>query len=521
MDIAPGQPNFGVQADERSTTPNSSVKTIHIPMFLLGVFILQNVLIMNVFCMVIRKSTKIVPSLMNNIHFIAIGGAVMHNLAIALKNKGYKITGSDDEIFDPALTKLKKHNLLPEIIGWDANKIHPELHAVILGMHAKSDNPELIRAQELNIPIYSFPEFIYEQSKNKKRIVIGGSHGKTTTTAMIMHVLGYKGVDFDYMVGAQLQGYELTVRLSESAPVILLEGDEYPDSALNQTPKFHIYEANTGVITGIAWDHVNVFPTFESYKKQFRIFAENIPADGRLIYNQTDSVLDELIAESSIRCKIVGYELPSYQVIQNKVVISHGGIEYPLEIFGQHNLLNLMAAWNVCNELGISDTEFLTAIQSFTGAAKRLELIAEQEHSAIYKDFAHSPSKLKATIQAMREKYPNRKLVACMELHTYSSLNKKFLMEYAGSMKAADHRYVYFNDHTIALKRLESIAPSEIKHFFNDEELIVLTDKKELREALLATNWTDCNLLMMSSGNFDGLDLTELSTFVINNVKYV
>jgi UDP-N-acetylmuramate: L-alanyl-gamma-D-glutamyl-meso-diaminopimelate ligase len=458
---------------------------------------------------------------MTHIHFIAIGGAVMHNLAIALKLKGYHITGSDDEIFDPAYSKLQKHNLLPSQTGWQADNIHSGIDAIILGMHAKSDNPELIKAQQLNIPIYSFPEFIYEQSKTKKRIVIGGSHGKTTTTAMIMHVLGFMNLDFDYLVGAQLQGYELTVKLSEHAPLIIIEGDEYPDSALTKTPKFHIYKADIGVITGIAWDHVNVFPTFELYKEQFKLFAEMIPTTGKLIYNATDDTLKDLIKHSHIHSKAIGYELPFYKITDNQVVIEHSGIEYPLEVFGQHNLLNLMAAWNVCNDIGVNDVDFLTAIQSFTGAAKRLELVAENDTTAFYKDFAHSPSKLKATINAMREKYPRRKLIACMELHTYSSLNKNFLHEYKGCMANADERIVYYNQHTIELKRLENISPEEVKSYFADEDLIVITDKNEIRKRLLSKNWNQTNLLLMSSGNFDGLDLNELSTFVVNEPKHV
>lgn len=451
-----------------------------------------------------------------NIHFIAIGGAVMHNLAIALALKGDHITGSDDEIFDPALSKLKKYNLLPDRTGWFPEKIHTGLDAIILGMHARIDNPELKKAQEMKIPIYSFPEFIYEHSKNKKRIVIGGSHGKTTTTAMIMHVLGYMNLNFDYMVGAQLQGYELTVKLSHDAPVILLEGDEYPDSAIHKTPKFHIYKADVGVITGIAWDHVNVFPTFELYQEQFKIFAEQIPSEGKLVYNADDPVLNQLIERSQLKCKAIGYRLPNYKLEDEQVIIEHAGTEYPLEVFGQHNLLNLMAAWNICNDLGISDTNFLTAIQSFTGAAKRLELVGKNEHTAFYRDFAHSPSKLKATINAVRELYPRRELVACMELHTYSSLNKSFLKEYENCMNEADKRIVYFNNHTIELKKLEPLTVEEVKRFFNDDKLIVINDSKALLHHLLSINWNNKNLLMMSSGNFDGLDMNELSTFVMN-----
>ena len=448
------------------------------------------------------------------IHFIAIGGAVMHNLAIALKNKGNIVTGSDDEIFDPAYSKLKKYDLLPKQEGWFESNITIDIDAIILGMHAKSDNLELAKAKSLNIPIYSFPEFIYEQSKNQKRIVIGGSHGKTSTTAMIMHVLGKLKMDFDFMVGAQLEGFELTVRLSNTAPIIILEGDEYPDSAINKTPKFHLYKADIAVITGIAWDHINVFPTYDLYKEQFKIFAEMIPKNGALIFCKEDIELDNLISKANVTSKVIPYSAPQFTILNGATFISSENNQYQLSVFGKHNLQNMMAAKYVCNELGISDKDFLDAIQSFTGASKRLELVSKNDSCVIYKDFAHSPSKLKATIAAVKEQFPNRKLTACLELHTYSSLNKNFLSEYKNSMSQADEKFVYYNEHTLAIKKLEQLDPEEVKKYFGDLDIVVITDKNQLIEKLKSISWVERNLLMMSSGTYDGLNWNELSTFV-------
>lgn len=447
------------------------------------------------------------------IHFIAIGGSIMHNLAIALKQKGYQVSGSDDEIFDPALSKLKKYALLPDTMGWNAEKITPELDCVILGMHAHADNPELAKAKSLNIPIYSFPEFIYEQSKSKKRVVIGGSHGKTTTTAMIMHVLKSLGKDFDFMVGAQLQGFELTVRLSD-APVIILEGDEYPDSAINNTPKFHLYQADIGVITGIAWDHINIFPTFDSYVESFKIFSENVPADGALIYNQEDEEVMKMVSTSDIKANQVPYVTPPYTTQDGKIIVRNQGVDYEMSVFGKHNLQNMKAAYFVCLELGVRDAQFFTAIQSFTGAAKRLEHVATVGTTVIYKDFAHSPSKLKATINAVKELYPERKLTACLELHTYSSLNKNFIKEYHECMSQADERVVFYSPHAVEMKRMEPIDPSYLKEAFGDKQLHVFTEQKQLTDFLKKTDWQNRNLLMMSSGTFDGLDYGSLATFV-------
>lgn len=451
------------------------------------------------------------------VHFIAIGGSVMHNLALALHKKGYTITGSDDEIFEPAYSRLKSAGLLPEHIGWNENRITKDMDALVLGMHAKPDNPELLKAKSLGLKIYSFPEYIYEQSKNKKRIVIGGSHGKTSITAMILHVLRYCNKNFDYMVGAQLDGFDLMVHLSESAPVIILEGDEYPDSAINKTPKFHIYQPDVALISGIAWDHINVFPTFDIYKEQFRKFAALIPNDGVLVYNAEDENVNAIGEEfkNSIRC--IPYHTPSYSVREGICYLSVNGRDIPLQIFGKHNLQNLTGAKLICREAGVTDDEFYKAMSSFKGAAKRLELLGKNSSSEIFKDFAHSPSKLKATISAVKEQFPNRKLVAVMELHTYSSLNKNFLEEYNGCMNQADIKAVYFSTHALELKRLEKLNADDVKKYFGDDEINVFSNKDSLTEFLHHQKWENANLLLMSSGNFDGMDLNALVTFVLSN----
>ena len=437
------------------------------------------------------------------IHLIAIGGSAMHNLALALHYKGYNVTGSDDQIFEPSKSRLEKEQLLPKKMGWNKNIITQEIDAVILGMHAKDDNPELLRAKELNLNIYSYPEYIYEQSKRKKRIVIGGSHGKTSITAMILHVLQNLNVDCDYMVGAQLKGFDVMVKLTEKAPIIILEGDEYLSSAIDRRSKFHLYKPHIGVLSGISWDHINVFPTFENYIDQFRIFKNMITES--LIYCEEDKELQELAKEES-KCKIIGYKTPTHKI--------NNGITYiknkPLKIFGNHNLQNLNASRLVCNELGVTAKEFYQEIQSFIGASNRLEMIKKTENSAIYKDFAHSPSKLKATIKAMKSQFKNRELIACMELHTFSSLNANFLEQYNGCMEEADIAIVYFSKEAIKHKRLTPISENQVKASFRKENLIVFTDSNKLTKHLQSINLENRNLLMMSSGNFNKLDYNEI-----------
>ena len=437
------------------------------------------------------------------IHLIAIGGSAMHNLAIALNRKGYIVTGSDDQIFEPSKSRLNKEGILPENIGWSTNNISEDLDAIILGMHAKEDNPELKRAKELNLKIYSYPEYIYEQSKKKKRIVIGGSHGKTSITAMILHVLNNLNIECDYMVGAQLQGFDVMVKLSESAPIIILEGDEYLSSTIDRRPKFHLYKPHIGVLSGIAWDHINVFPTFEVYIEQFRIFKNLISEC--LIYCREDKELEKL-ANEKINCKKIGYQTPKHEIVD--------GISYinsvPLQIFGNHNLQNLNAAKNVCNEIGISDIDFYHHIKTFKGASNRLELIKKNKEYSIYKDFAHSPSKLKATIEAMKHQFNNRKLIACMELHTFSSLNSKFLKEYRDSMNLADQAIVFFSQKAIKHKKLTPITEEQIKAAFNNNQLVIISNSEDLINHIKSLSLENTNLLMMSSGNFDKINLDEI-----------
>ena len=443
------------------------------------------------------------------IHFIAIGGSAMHNLAIALHKKGYQISGSDDVIFEPAKSRLDKYGLLPAEMGWDETRISNDLDAVILGMHARIDNPELLKAQALGVKIYSYPEYIYEQSKDKLRVVIGGSHGKTTITSMILHVLNYYSRDFDYLVGAQLAGFETMVKVTKEAPVMIIEGDEYLSSPIDRRPKFHLYKANVAVISGIAWDHINVFPTYANYTAQFDKFIDTIEDGGTLIYCEADADLTEIVQKSEAGIKKIGYAIPEHEI--------RSGITYllpeetALKIFGDHNLMNMNAAKLVCEQLNISSAQFNEAIASFTGAAKRLEVISADELTNVYKDFAHSPSKLKATIDAVKAQFTDRKLVACIELHTFSSLNKDFLKEYAGAMDKADEAIVFIDLKSFEQKRMEPFSEQDVRDAFSNPDLKFFNDAFELKRYLLSLNYKNSNLLMMSSGNYAGFDLPELA----------
>ncbi len=454
----------------------------------------------------------------SKVHFIAIGGSAMHNLAIALHKKEIFITGSDDEISEPSLSRLNKYGLLPKSIGWDISNIKNDIEAVVLGMHARIDNPELLEAQKLNIPVYSYPEYIYKQSINKNRIVIGGSHGKTTVTSMILHVLNFYHLNFDYLVGAQLKGFETMVKITEDAPMIILEGDEYLASPIDRRPKFHLYKANLALITGIAWDHINVFPTFEEYVKQFIIFINTIEKNGTLIYSASDINLLNLIKKSTRKdIKFLPYHTPKNEIIDGITYILIDDKKITLQVFGEHNLQNMEGARLICEELGINITDFYTAISTFDGAAKRMELIASNSNSLIFKDFAHSPSKLKATIAAAKTQYPNRNLIAAMELHTFSSLNKIFLNEYNHSMDDADVKIIYFNPHTIEHKKLSMISTQEIKTAFANNELIIFNKKEDLVEYLKNINLDQSNLLLMSSGNFGGIQLDDFAKSLLND----
>jgi len=448
-------------------------------------------------------------------HFIAIGGSAMHNLAIALHLKGDIITGSDDEIFEPSKSRLAKHNLLPIEVGWDTNRIHSNIDAVILGMHARKDNPELIKAQKLGLSIYSYPEFIYEQTKDQLRIVIGGSHGKTSITSMILHVLSKNNINHNYMVGAQLEGFDCMVKLSKEAKIAVLEGDEYLSSPIDRRPKFHLYQPDIAVVSGIAWDHINVFPTFENYVEQFRIFVDKVGKSGRVIYFEDDNVLKELVLNSSSKATKIPYRTFPNQIQNGITYVRTEKDEIPLEIFGDHNLQNLNAAYHVCIQLGLKSVDFFSSIRSFKGASKRLELVQKNQSTAIYKDFAHSPSKLKATTSALKNQYPNRKLIACMELHTFSSLNKSFLDQYNGTMQGADVAFVYFNKKTLKHKKLDDLSAEDVKKAFAGENVTVLNSSKEMVDCLLKMKWEQQNLLLMSSGNFDGIQFAELAEKII------
>ncbi|HEX9510735.1 MAG TPA: Mur ligase family protein [Puia sp.] len=446
-----------------------------------------------------------------NVHFIAIGGSVMHQLAIALKRKGTIVTGSDDEIFEPARSNLEQEGLLPAVMGWYPEKIHKGLDAIILGMHAKADNPELRQAEELGLAIYSFPEYIYQESREKTRVVVGGSHGKTTTTSMIMNVLKGMGKDFDWLVGARLEGFSQSVNIT-NAPVIICEGDEYPASALEKRPKFHFLFPHIAILTGIAWDHINVFPTFEIYLEQFRIFMDKIEPGGALIYNMTDPVLKKLVEEHPAPVRRIPYGIPAHEIKNGITVVTLEGQTGALKVFGEHNLLNLQAAFLACKELGIEAPAFMKGIASFSGAAKRLELLAGNDQVNIYRDFAHAPSKVKATMEAVKRQFPGRQLIAVLELHTYSSLNEQFLTEYQGAMEQADKAVVFYSRHALELKRLPELPKDKVVAGFGKQGLVVLNEKEELLAWLTQQSYKNVNLLLMSSGNYDELDIVTFAS---------
>lgn len=448
------------------------------------------------------------------VHFIAIGGSAMHNLALALHDKGEQITGSDDAIFEPSKSRLQAKGLLPEQEGWFPEKITTDLDAVILGMHAKSDNPELLKAQELGLKIYSYPEFIYEHSKDKTRVVIGGSHGKTTITSMILHVMNYHNVAVDFLVGAQLEGFTNMVHLTKENDFMVIEGDEYLSSPTDLRPKFHLYQPNIALISGIAWDHINVFPTFENYVDQFKVFIDKITNGGILIYNEDDETVKQIVEEAEKPIRKLPYSLPEYTIDNGVTYLETTDGPMPIEVFGAHNLSNLAGAKWICQNMGIDEAEFYEAIASFKGASKRLEKIAQTPTSVAYKDFAHSPSKVKATTQAVKKQYPDKKLVACLELHTYSSLNTEFLTEYQGALDAADTAVVFYSPDAVAIKKLEEISKEQIEKAFNREDLIVYTNPDEFKSFLLVQEFTDSVLLLMSSGNYGGLNFDEVQSII-------
>jgi UDP-N-acetylmuramate: L-alanyl-gamma-D-glutamyl-meso-diaminopimelate ligase len=448
-------------------------------------------------------------------HFIAIGGAAMHNLALAMHNKGYQVTGSDDAIFEPSKSRLEKKGLLPVELGWFPDKITTDIEAVILGMHAKADNPELVKATALGLKIYSYPEFLYEQSKNKTRVVIGGSHGKTTITSMILHVMHYHNIEVDYMVGAQLEGFDTMVHLTEDNDFIVLEGDEYLSSPIDRRPKFHLYRPNIALLSGIAWDHINVFPTFENYVEQFEIFVNQITKGGILVYNEEDETVKKVVEETTNTIRKIAYQTPSYTVEDGTTLLDTPEGPMPIEVFGAHNLNNLAGAKWICQNMGVDEADFYEAIASFRGASKRLEKIAEGKGKVAYKDFAHSPSKVSATTKAVKAQYPNRKLVACLELHTYSSLNAEFLKEYEGALDAADVAVVFYSPDAVKIKQLEEVTYDQIAQSFKRDDLIIYTNSQEFKDFLFSYDLTNSALLLMSSGNYGGLNFDEVKSLII------
>ena len=449
---------------------------------------------------------------MQRVHFIAIGGAAMHNLAIAISKKNdFLVTGSDDEIFEPSYSRLKKNGLLPAEMGWFPERIHSGLSAVIVGMHATIDNPELLRAKELGLKIFSFPEYLYQQTRSKTRIVVGGSHGKTTTTAMILFVLKQLKIDADYMVGAQIEGFDNMVKLSYEARIAVFEGDEYLTSPIDRRPKFHLYKPHIAVLTGIAWDHINVFPTFPVYVEQFKKFTDLMEVQGRLIYFDGDENLNQIV--TGLRRDIVpfAYNTPKHGVRNGITYLKTKKAEVPLKIFGEHNLQNMEAARLACRQIGVTDQQFYSVIKDFPGASNRLQKIVETENAVAFKDFAHSPSKLKATVNAVKTQFADRRLIACMELHTFSSLTEDFLPQYAGCMEQADMAFVYYNPEVIQHKRLKEIDPEQVKNAFGGNNLEVFTDSAALQTKLRSLNYDNTALLFMTSGNFSGVQLIEFA----------
>ncbi len=454
-------------------------------------------------------SLALLQSRAMRIHLIAIGGSAMHNLALALKEQGHEVSGSDDEVFEPSRSRLAKAGLLPEEMGWNADRIHEDIEAVVVGMHAKADNPELKKALELKLPVYSYPEYLYESSKTKTRVVITGSHGKTTITSMILHVLNFHGRDCDYMVGAQLEGFDTMVRLTEHNEFMVIEGDEYLSSPLDPRPKFVHYRPNITLLSGIAWDHFNVFPEFKDYLKQFELLLEYIEPGGQIIYNEDDPEVKKLIEESKKEIKKFPYQTPPYHVEDQKFVLNTIEGDLPLNVFGAHNMNNLEGARWVCSQMGITDEEFYEAIVEFQGASKRMELLAETGNCKVYRDFAHAPSKVSASMQACREAFPKEKVLGILELHTFSSLNIDFIGQYKGSMDPADKAIVYFNPEVVKHKNLPDLNREKVQEAFGNKDIVVIEDSDTLKELILQEKDQYSIMVLMSSGNFDGINWKE------------
>lgn len=448
------------------------------------------------------------------LHFIAIGGSAMHNLAMALQDKGDQITGSDDVIYEPSKSRLQTRGLLPDEFGWFPEKITSQLDAVILGMHAKEDNPELKKAHELGVKVYSYPEFLYEQSKNKTRVVIGGSHGKTTITSMILHVLKYHNKEVDYMVGAQLEGFDTMVHLTKENDFIILEGDEYLSSPIDRRPKFHLYQPNIALLSGIAWDHINVFPTYENYVAQFREFVDCIVRGGILVYNDEDLELREIVANTTNTIRKHPYQTPAYKLDQGVTYLETPEGDMPIAVFGEHNLNNIAGAKWICQHVGVDEEDFYQAIASFKGASKRLEKIAQSKDVLVFKDFAHSPSKVAATTKAVKQQFPDKKLIACLELHTYSSLNGEFLEQYRNALDKAETAVVFYSPKAVNNKKLEALSKEQIYESFAREDLIIYTDPSAFKSFLAEQKFENAVLLLMSSGTYGGLDFEQIKGWI-------
>lgn len=450
---------------------------------------------------------------MSKYHFIAIGGAVMHQLALHLKQEGHEISGSDDAIFEPAKSNLEKAGILPENIGWNDTVITPDIDAIILGMHAKADNPELLKAQDLNLKIYSFPEFFYEQCKAKVRIAVAGSHGKTSITSMLMHLFKNHDAKFDYLVGAKLDGFQYMVNSASNNEYAIIEADEYLTSPLDLRSKFLHYYPNIAIISGIAWDHINVFPAYDSYLETFRKFIQSIKKDGYLIYNNNDDELVNLIKSiDTTHVQLIPYCSLASEVIDENVYIKYNDKSYKINVFGTHNLSNLNAAFEVGKIVGFSEESILKSFETFSGAAKRLENVFDDKERriSIYRDFAHAPSKVIATVNAVREKYQNRKIIAFLELHTYSSLQENFIEQYANSLAKADVKFLYIDEEALKIKNKEKFDAQWLKKQFNDETIIVVEDKNDILELIKNELENNSVLLLMSSGNLGGLDIQQL-----------
>lgn len=441
------------------------------------------------------------------VHFIAIGGSVMSQLALALHKKGYTISGSDDEIFDPSKSNLQAYQLLPEKMGWHPDKINHAIDAVILGMHAKEDNLELLKAQELGLKVYSYPEFIYQNAKDKKRVVIAGSHGKTTITAMVMHVLTALKMNFDYLIGAKLEGLDSQVKITNTNKVMIIEGDEYLSSPIHRQPKIMYYQPHITSISGIAWDHINVFPTEADYVKQFKRYIEELDTNCSLIYYKEDETLNTLVEQSPKKHKAIAYQTPAFSINNGQFEIEIDGKKTALNFFGEHNLQNMACAQLLCAQLDVSEADFYQHIQYFKGAARRLQLLKQGNNWAAYNDFAHAPSKVKASVNAVAELWQNRQLTALLELHTYSSLNATFIEGYTKTLHAADEALIYFNAHTLSIKRLPDLSVEAVQKVFNHPNLKVFTKKDELEKHLAQMQFENHNLLVMTSGNLSGLDV--------------